>query len=312
MDTPTTPGASLLTASAASRRTRRSAGILRGKHLQEVIWLAFVLLVVTAGSVGMLFPVFWMATTSLKESGDILLLPPKWIPLPPQWQNYPDALEFMRASVVFGNTIVVTLASLIGDVCSASVVAYAFARLRAPGKNILFMLVLSTLMIPYQVRLIPEYLLFAGKVVPLINWVDTLLPLIVPTYFGSAFFIFLLRQFYQTVPTEMDDAAKIDGASYPQILWHVMIPMSLPALGAIAIFSFVNNWNDFFRPLIYLTSRDVWTVAIALRSFTAEYGATPWNLLMAASFTALIPLVVVFFVAQRYFIQGIVISGLKG
>lgn len=312
MDTPTTPGASLVTASAASLRTRRGAGVLRGKRFQEVVWLAFVLLVVAAGSVGMLFPVFWMATTSLKESGDILLLPPKWIPIPPQWQNYPDALEFMRASVVFGNTIVVTLASLIGDVCSASVVAYAFARLRAPGKNVLFMLVLSTLMIPYQVRLIPEYLLFAGKVVPFINWVDTLLPLIVPTYFGSAFFIFLLRQFYQTVPMEMDDAAKIDGASYLQILWHVMIPMSLPALGAIAIFSFVNNWNDFFRPLIYLTSRHVWTVAIALRSFTAEYGATPWNLLMAASFTALIPLVIVFFVAQRYFIQGIVISGLKG
>lgn len=260
----------------------------------------------------MLFPIFWMLTTSLKASGDILLLPPKWIPIPPQWQNYPAALSFMRATVVFGNTIIVTLASLVGDVLSAALVAYGFARLRAPGKNVLFILVLSSLMIPYQVRLIPEYLIFAGKVVPFINWVDTLLPLIVPTYFGNAFYIFLLRQFYQTVPLEMDDAAKIDGASYPQILWHIMIPLSLPALGAIAIFSFVNNWNDFFRPLIYLTSPNVWTVAISLSSFTAQYGATPWNLLMAASLTALLPLVIVFFVAQRYFIQGIVISGLKG
>ena len=260
----------------------------------------------------MLFPIFWMLTTSLKESGDILLLPPKWIPIPPQWQNYPDSLEFMRATVVFGNTLIVTVASLVGDVLSAAVVAYGFARLRAPGKNVLFLLVLSTLMIPYQVRLIPEYLLFAGKVVPFVNWVDTLLPLIVPQYFGGAFYIFLLRQFYQTVPLEMDDAAKIDGASYPQILWHVMIPLSLPALGAIAIFSFVGNWNDFFRPLIYLTSRNTWTVAISLSSFTAEYGATPWHLLMAASICALVPLVLVFFVAQRYFIQGIVITGLKG
>lgn len=260
----------------------------------------------------MLFPVFWMLTTSLKEPGDILLLPPKWIPVPPQWQNYPEALAFMRAPVVFGNTLIVTLASLIGDVLSAAVVAFGFARLRAPGKNVLFMVVLSTLMIPYQVRLIPEYLIFAGKVVPFINWIDTLLPLIVPQYFGSAFHIFLLRQFYQTVPTEMDDAAKIDGASYPQILWHVMVPLSMPALGAIAIFSFVGNWNDFFRPLIYLTSRNTWTVAIALRGFTAEYGATPWHLLMAASIAALLPVLAVFFVAQRYFIQGIVMTGLKG
>lgn len=312
MDTSSVSADSVLTTSGAAPRALSGARAFRGKQFRERLWLGFVLLVVVVGSLVMLFPIVWMLTTSLKASGDILLLPPKWIPNPPLWQNYPDALSFMRAPVVFGNTIIVTVASLLGDVLSTSVVAYGFARLRAPGKNILFILVLSSLMIPYQVRLIPEYLLFAGKVIPFVNWVDTLLPLIIPTWFGSAFYIFLLRQFYQTIPLEMDDAAKIDGASYPQILWHIMIPMSLPALGAIAIFSFVNNWNDFFRPLIYLTSRHVWTIAIALRSFTAEYGATPWNLLMAASLAALLPLVVVFFVAQRYFIQGIVITGLKG
>ena len=282
------------------------------KRFQQGLWLSFVTLVVALGSAIMLFPLVWMISTSLKQPGDILLLPPRWVPVPPNWSNYPEALSFMRAALVYKNTLTVTVLSVIGDVVSAAVVAFGFARLRAPGKNFLFLLVLSTLMIPYHVRLIPEYLLFAGKVIPQIKWVNTFLPLIVPTYFGSAFYIFLLRQFYQTVPLEMDDAATIDGASYPQILWRIMIPLSRPALGTIAIMSFVAHWNDFFRPLIYLSNRDIFTVAIALRSFTAEYGATPWHLLMAASVTALLPILLLFFVAQRYFVQGVVFTGLKG
>jgi multiple sugar transport system permease protein len=174
------------------------------------------------------------------------------------------------------------------------------------------MLVLSTLMIPYHVRLIPEYLLFAGKVIPQLKWTDTFLPLIVPPFFGNPLYIFLLRQFYQSVPLEMDDAAKIDGASYLQILTRIMIPLSLPALGTISILSFVLHWNDFFRPLIYLSSRSNHTVAIALRNFQADFGATPWHLMMAASMVALVPVVLVFFLAQRYFVQGVVITGLKG
>jgi ABC-type glycerol-3-phosphate transport system permease component len=282
------------------------------KRAQNRVWLGLVTLVIALGSVLTLFPVAWMLTTSLKHPGDILLLPPKWIPIPPLWGNYPEALGFMRAQQVYTNTLLVTVVSLVGDVGSAALVAYGFARLRAPGKNALFLLLLSTLMIPYYVRLIPEYLLFAGKVLPQIRWVDTFLPLVVPTFFGSPFYIFLLRQFYQSVPLDMDDAAKIDGASYLQILLRIMMPLSLPALGTIAILSFVAHWNDFFRPLIYLPSRANYTVAIALRGFTAEYGQTPWHLLMAASFTALLPIVVIFFVAQRYFVQGVVITGLKG
>lgn len=300
----------MVTSLRAQRSTR--SGVFASKRFRDRLWIAFVLLLVAGGSLSMLFPVLWMLSTSLKEPGDILLLPPRWIPLPPKWSNYPEALSFMRATTVYANTVIVAFASLAGDVLSAAVVAFGFARLRARGKNVLFMLLLSTLMIPYHVRLIPEYLLFAGKVVSFINWVDTFLPLIVPTFFGSPFYVFLLRQFYQSVPLEMDDAAKIDGASYPQILLRIMVPLSLPALGTIAILSFVTHWNDFFRPLIYLSSRQNYTVAIALRGFTAEYGMTPWHLLMAASMTALIPIVVVFFVAQRYFIQGVVITGLKG
>ena len=291
---------------------RRWTGVFSSIRFRQRAWLALVMLVVVLGSVSMLFPVFWMVTTSLKAPGDVLLLPPKWIPIPPLWGNYPEALDFMRATIVFRNTLIVSLVGASGDVISAAIVAFGFARLRAPGKDFLFVLVLSTLMIPYQVRLIPEYLIFAGKVIPQINWVNTFLPLIVPPWFGSAFNIFLLRQFYQSVPLELDDAAKIDGASYPQILFRIMIPLSLPALGTISIMSFVGYWNDFFRPLIYLSDPDTWTVAIALRNFTGEYGSTPWQLLMAASMTALVPVLLVFFFAQRYFIQGVVFTGLKG
>ncbi len=232
--------------------------------------------------------------------------------MPPLFHNYVEAFTFTHGASVYRNTALVKGVSVLGDVLSAVWVAYGFARLRGPGKNVLFILLLSTLMIPFHVRLIPEYLVFAGKVIPQIRWMNTFLPLIVPPFFGNAFYIFLLRQFYQGVPMELDDAAKIDGATYPQILMRIMVPQSLPALGTIAILSFVSHWNDFFRPLIYLSSRSNYTVAIALRSFTAEYGMTPWHLLMAAALTALQPILIIFFVAQRYFIQGVVFTVLKG
>ena len=292
--------------------TAARPGALQSRRVQGRLWLGLVTAAIALGSLTMVAPVLWMLTTSFKHPGEIVLLPPKWIPIPPHPENYAEALRFMKADVVYRNTVIVTGVALIADVLSAAVVAFGFARLRAPGKNLLFMLVLSTLMIPYHVRLIPEYLLFAGKVVPWLKWTDTFLPLIVPPFFGNPLYIFLLRQFYQSVPLEMDDAAKIDGASYLQILTRIMIPLSLPALGTISILSFVLHWNDFFRPLIYLSSREHHTVAIALRNFQADFGATPWHLMMAASMVALVPVVVVFFLAQRYFVQGVVVTGLKG
>ena len=163
------------------------------------------------------------------------------------------------------------------------------------------------MMVPGQVTLIPQFLLFKS-----LGWVDTLNPLIVPAFFGGPFFIFLLRQFFLTIPLEMDDAARIDGCGYFQIYWRIILPLAKPALGVVAIQEFMFAWNDFLRPLIFLNSRDKLTVAVALRNFTADYGATPWNLLMAASVVALLPPIVLFFVAQRYFIQGIVVTGVKG
>ncbi|HUX88406.1 MAG TPA: carbohydrate ABC transporter permease [Chloroflexota bacterium] len=282
----------------------------RRRSIQTRIWVTFVTIIIVIGSIGLLFPIVFMFITSLKTTDVADLIPILWLPgieYPVQWSNYPDALNFMQWEVVFGNTLKVSILSMIGDTLSAGVVAYGFARFRAPGREVLFILVLATLMIPYQVRLVPEYLGFAK-----IGLVDTLWPLILPPWFGSAFNIFLLRQFYMSIPMDMDEAAKIDGAGPIRVLYSILLPQITPALAAVAIFSFTYNWNDFLRPLIYLNSAQNRTAAVALSFFTATYGSTPWPLLMAASLVMLLPVVALFFVAQRYFIQGIVISGVKG
>jgi len=196
---------------------------------------------------------------------------------------------------------------MVGTLLSSSIVAYGFARLRARGRDVLFMILLSTMMIPPQVTMIPVFALFK-----LLNWTDTFKPLIIPNFFGGAFFIFLLRQFYMTIPIELDDAAKIDGCSYLSIFSRIILPLTKPALATVAIFSFMWSWNDFMDPLIYLNSRDKLTLTLALNRFTGMYGMTAWNLLMAASLVVALPCFVLFFFAQRYFIQGIVVTGLKG
>lgn len=267
--------------------------------------LAFILLCL--GSILALIPVLWMLSTSLKASGDVLLLPPRWIPNPIRWSNYVDALTAQPFGLYYRNTIFYTFLAVFGDTFSSAMVAYALARLRGPGHRIFFLIILSTMMLPWQVTLIPQFLLFR-----VLGWIDTLKPLIVPTFFGSAFFIFLLNQFYLTIPDEMDDAARIDGANEYQIFWWIILPMSAPALATVAIMSFMYHWNNFLGPLIYLSSKDKLVVSVALQRFTAAYGATRWDLLMAAALVALLPCVFLFFFAQRYFIQGIVVSGLKG
>jgi multiple sugar transport system permease protein len=283
---------------------------LRRQSIRTTLWAGAVTFVIAIGALVMLFPVVFMITTSLKTSGNTFIIPIKWLPgieFVPQWKNFPDALNFMKWTVVYGNTLKVSVTDMIGDTVSAAVVAYGFARFRAPGRDFLFTIVLATLMIPYQVRLVPEYLAFAK-----LDLVDTLWPLILPAWFGSAFNIFLLRQFFMTIPLEMDEAAKIDGAGPIRIFVDVLLPQIRPALAVVAIGSFTYNWNDFLRPLIYLNSADNRTAAVALSFFQASYGGTPWNLLMAAALVMLVPILVLFFFAQRYFIQGIVISGVKG
>lgn len=222
------------------------------------------------------------------------------------WDNFPKALDQMNFSGLLVNTLLVTFLGMAGMLFSCSLVAYGFSRFRAPWINILFLILLSTIMLPSQVRLIPTYVLFNK-----LGWVDTLLPLIIPQFFANAYDVFLLRQFFMTIPLELDDAAKIDGASPLQVLLYVILPQSQPVLVTIAIFHFLYAWNDFYEPLIYLHSPAKWTLAVGLQTFNALY-AVNTQYIMAASLVMILPPIILYFISQRVFQQGVVISGVKG
>lgn len=274
------------------------------RHLRK-LWWAYVLLVF----VGVLLsaPLVWLVSSSLKQEGQIFLLPPRWIPNPIRWSNYSDIFDRFDFGRYAWNSAVVTFWSTVGNVVSAALVAYGFARLRFPGRDKIFLVVLSTVMVPYHVTLIPTYVLFRE-----LDWLDTFLPLIVPAWIGgSAFNIFLLRQFFMRLSFELDDAARVDGASIWRIFTDVILPQSKPALGVVAIFSFLTSWNDFFGPFIYLNSAEKFTLPLGLRMFQSTEG-TQWHLLMAACVITAVPCVALYFVAQRYFVQGVVFTGLKG
>ncbi|MGQ9554800.1 MAG: carbohydrate ABC transporter permease [Anaerolineae bacterium] len=285
-------------------KRRSHLAIFRHKVLPKVITYLILLL----GSVGFLLPFIWMLSSSLKTPGEIFIFPPKWLPSSLQWGNYPRSLTEQPFGRYTINTLTITSLTLLGTLVSCSLVAFGFARIRGAGSNFLFGLVLATMMLPSQVTMIPTFILFR-----ILGWVDTLKPLIVPSFFGSAFFIFLLRQFMMTVPLEMDEAATIDGCSPFGVYWRIMLPMSKPALATVAIFSFMDHWTDLMGPLIYLNSRNNYTIAIGLATYRQKYATeTPWNLLMAASIVTMMPTLILFFLSQRIFIQGIVVTGLKG
>jgi ABC-type glycerol-3-phosphate transport system permease component len=231
----------------------------------------------------------------------------RWIPHQIELRNYADAtsaIMFWRYAI---NSTYITVMVVIGSVTSSSLVAFAFARLRARWRNVLFIILLSTLMLPGEVTLVSTYLIFK-----VLGWLDTYGPLIVPHFFGGAFYIFLLRQFYLTLPRELDDAAKIDGCGYFGIYGRIILPLSKPALATVAIFSFFNTWNAFQAPLIYLNSMEKYTIPVGLNLFIDQRTGTPWNQMMAATLLAMIPCLLVFFLAQRTFVQGAVLTGLKG
>ena len=252
-------------------------------------------------------PLLWLVSTSFKTGAQTFLMPPKWIPEPVVWSNYPEAFRAVDFGRYFWNTIYVTLASTAGTLVTASLAAFAFARLRFPLRGPLFGLVLSTIMLPGIVTLIPTFIVFRY-----LGWIDSFKPLIVPNWLGGgAFYIFLFRQFFMTLPLELDEAARVDGASNFLIYWRILLPLSAPVAATVAIFSFIYNWNDFFTPLIYLQSPRNWTMAIGLQSFKDLY-STSWNLMMAASTVMIAPLLVLFFAAQRYFTSGIQMSGIAG
>jgi multiple sugar transport system permease protein len=258
--------------------------------------------------IGLLFllPLFWMLMSSLKPNYQVLEFPPRWLPDPVVWSNYPEALTYVPFGRYTVNTLVIALTTIVGHVLSCTLVAYAFARLRAPGKNLLFLILLATMMLPYPVTMIPVYIGFNR-----LGWVNTFLPLVVPAFFGSPFYIFLMRQFFLTLPAELEDAARVDGANTLQIIWHVILPISRPALATVAVFTFQGAWNDFLAPLIYLHDQTKYTISLGLSFFRSTYDVR-WAYLMAASLVTMLPVILLFFLAQRVFIRGISLTGLKG
>jgi ABC-type glycerol-3-phosphate transport system permease component len=256
-----------------------------------------------------IIPFLWLVITSLKPLDQVFTDPPRWIPEPIMWQNYVEALTspvfpFIR---LLSNTLFYAGVSTIGIVISSAVVAYAFARMEFWGRNVLFAITLATMMLPSIVTLIPTYILFRN-----FNWVGTYAPLIIPHFLGNAFNIFLLRQFMLTVPLELSDAARVDGAGEFTILWQIMLPLIKPALMVVAVFHFMYAWNDFMGPLIYLDDAREYPLMLGLYAFQTRPGRVVWHLMMAASLSVTFPLIALFFVAQRYFIEGITLTGLKG
>jgi ABC-type glycerol-3-phosphate transport system permease component len=287
--------------------TTTNAGI-KSYQVVEAVKKIMVYLVLAAGAIIVAIPFVWSLSTSLKIPSQISTFPPQWIPEPVAWWNYVDALNAYPFGRWFMNTFVVVLTSTFGTIFSASMVAFSFARLRWPGRDVFFLLLLTTMMLPSQVTLIPTYILFKE-----IGWVNTFYPLVVPAFFArNAFYIFLLRQFFMTIPLDLDDAARLDGAGHWQVYWHLMLPMSKPALAVAAIMFAQFKWKEFLAPLIFLHDSKMYTVALGLRAFISQTWGIEWNYLMAANIVFMLPLVIIFFFAQRYFIQGVVITGLKG
>ena len=263
-------------------------------------------LLLLTGSVVMLIPLLWLVRSSFMGLGQIFVFPPEWIPDPWRWDNYPKALTTIPFVRYFFNTLFILVPTVIGTLITASLAAFGFSRLQWPGRDWVFGVLLSALMLPYAVTLIPTFLLWAR-----IGLINTYWPLVLPDWFGGTiFYVFLLRQFFLTLPRELDEAAIIDGANPLQVLRHVVVPLSRPALITVGIFSALFEWNDFLGPLIYLNDSRQFTLALGLAEFTGLY-TSQWHLLMAASTVVIAPVLVLFLFAQRYFIEGITLTGIK-
>ncbi|MCB9450683.1 MAG: carbohydrate ABC transporter permease [Anaerolineaceae bacterium] len=254
----------------------------------------------------LVLPLYWMVATALKSQKQMFDLPPAWVPNPVEFENFVKVFQEVPFGRFLVNTVIIVALNIVGELVAVTLVAYGFARVRFPGRSILFLLMLSTLMIPYQVTLVPRFILFSK-----LGWINTYLPLTVPAFTGSAFLIFLVRQYMMSIPFDLDEAAYIDGASRFGVFWRIILPLSRPALVLVVVFTFVGTWNDFLQPLIYLNDPNMFTVSLGL-SFFQGARETNWNLLMAGSLLATIPPLILFFIAQRQLIGGISIEGLKG
>jgi len=271
-----------------------------------MIGRACVHLILLAGSFFFLFPLVWMVSTSLKPVDRTMMLPPQWIPDPFQWGNYADAVKYVDFALYTRNSLFVCVLSVVGTVLSSALAAYGFSRIEWKGRDAFFLLTISTMMIPFPILMVPLYGVFRG-----LHWIGTLKPLWVPAFFGSAFNIFLLRQFFMGIPKDLSEAARIDGCSELRIWATVILPLAKPALAVVALFQFIYNWNDFLGPVLFLTRQEDYTLALGLQFFQSQNGGTQWHLLMAASTLTALPIFLLFFFAQKTFIRGIAMSGLK-
>ena len=273
----------------------------------EPLWRLLIWLLLISGSIIMMLPFLWLVISSVKPQEQIFIFPPEWIPREFRWQNYVEALVYKPFYRFILNTLLIAVANQIAILLTASFCGYGFARIPFPGRDFWFGIVLATLMVPYIVLMVPQFIIFTR-----LGWIDTYLPLTVPLFFGGgAFNIFLFRQFFRSLPEELADAGRIDGNSEFGVYWRIMLPLCKPALATVAVFTFLNTWNDFLAPLLYLRSDYNFTVALGLATFRSVMN-TRWDLLMAASTAMIAPIILLFFFAQRYFVEGIVLSGLKG
>jgi len=282
--------------------------------MPEVMREVVIHAVLTALSILFMLPLVWMVVTAIKPLDETMASPPVWVPSQAQWGNFGEAFSYNSKDLgyvpflVYGqNTLYVTILAVIGSLVSNALVAYSFARIPWKGRELLFGITLATMMVPGPVLMVPLYALFRE-----FGWIGTFRPLWVPAFFGSAFNIFLLRQFLRTIPNELSEAAIIDGASEWRTFLDVILPLARPALVVIGVFTFMWAWNDFMGPLLYLTDQRTFTLSMGLQFFQSQHTGTPWNLLMAASLIVILPVIVVFFFAQKVFIQGIATTGMKG
>ena len=283
-----------------------NASILRPARLRRTLGRALLYFFMTVLGITFTVPLAWVISTSLKLPGQVFIQPIQWIPAEPRWSNYLEVFKQVPFERFIFNSFYVTVLGTLGSVVSSVMVGFALSRLRWPGRNIVFALLMATLMLPGIVTLLPVFIMFKQ-----IQWVGTFYPLWVPAWFGGAFYIFLIRQYMMTLPIELDEAARIDGASNFRVLWQVIVPLCGPAIAAVAIFSFLGHYNDFMGPLIYISDNSMYTLPVGLLWIQGRFG-NYWHLVMAASMMSITPIIALFFVAQRYFVQGIQFTGLAG
>ncbi len=278
-----------------------------GRVISRVGMRVLLYAVVIVLSIGFAMPLLWMLSTSLKTDPQVYHVPPIWIPDPMRFANYPEALTIRPFALYTLNTVKYALLVVTGALISNTIVAYGFARVQWPGRDVFFFICISAMMIPFQVRMVPLFIIFKR-----LGWLDSYKPLFVPAFLGAPYYIFLLRQFYLSIPQELSDAARVDGASDLGILFRIIVPLAKPALAVVALFQFMNAWEDYLGPLIYLNTEALYPIALGLQQFHSQFQEKlMWPYMMAASASATLPVIVLFFAVQRTFVEGITVTGLK-